>query len=784
LRKFWNILFYSLNILVVVTSLFFATLPPASAMEVKLTWDNNKENDLAGYKVYCDTNPNIAEDFCINKFSEIQYDLDDLTKTVSITVPIEECPFWINLPISNIHDQKNPICELILNTPDNSQVYYFVVSAYDTQGLESLPSNEVNTVALPYDNDECPNDPDKTEPGVCGCGTPDIDNDGDGTLDCKDGCSNDAGKIAPGVCGCGVSDNDTDTDGTPDCIDNCPNDPDKTESGICGCGISDEGPEGCGFVDTDRISAFEMGIQGITAVVYDEQRDFLWVGTDEGELFAFDLQVQKLEGNYTDNIGLGGDPIISMRMDNEYLLIETDLNGEIKFNPETNGNRQKGTGNYSDTETEEGFGMNLGDVISEIEEGFGINSGDFISEIEERLSINLEYSEINGIHIAGDCNVFKYWLATNLGIVAVNEDFAIMHITTENSTLADNRVYCMVEDVTGNLWFGTQIGLCKVDFSMPRVTDFYLITDTDTDSDYDIDYNSYDNDTENVGLMELIKISFSESMDQVSVLDNLSIVPMINLEYSWNEAGTSLTLTPIDSMDTNENYTVTLRKQASDFTGNMMCLMKDAEFSFFLPEEKISPVAPSQNKKPAPLPQASRPYNLYTLNQQNAFCFNFYELNTNCNISHNQFTFKTYGMDTYCNMVSNSINGNINNSNNYTHYDFSLQFDVSSSYYLENLRSVVFDNFNWSYVQPNYSTSFNGYASSFYNGGLNNIFYSNVKSNKNYGNSSNYFTPQPHTMPNNSPQSYTTMPNNSQAMKNYYLPTTGNTSSYYNYYQP
>lgn len=32
--------------------------------------------------------------------------------------------------------------------------------------------------------DLCPSDPFKTEPGVCGCGTPDIDDDGDGEIDC------------------------------------------------------------------------------------------------------------------------------------------------------------------------------------------------------------------------------------------------------------------------------------------------------------------------------------------------------------------------------------------------------------------------------------------------------------------------------------------------------------------------------------------------------------------------------------------------------------------------
>jgi hypothetical protein len=34
--------------------------------------------------------------------------------------------------------------------------------------------------------DECPGDPDKTDPEVCGCGIPDTDSDGDGTLDCEE----------------------------------------------------------------------------------------------------------------------------------------------------------------------------------------------------------------------------------------------------------------------------------------------------------------------------------------------------------------------------------------------------------------------------------------------------------------------------------------------------------------------------------------------------------------------------------------------------------------------
>lgn len=53
---------------------------------------------------------------------------------------------------------------------------------------------------------------------------PDLpDSDGDGTLDCDDNCPNDPNKTEPGVCGCGVPETDTDGDTVPDCNDLCPN---------------------------------------------------------------------------------------------------------------------------------------------------------------------------------------------------------------------------------------------------------------------------------------------------------------------------------------------------------------------------------------------------------------------------------------------------------------------------------------------------------------------------------------------------------------------------------
>jgi hypothetical protein len=50
--------------------------------------------------------------------------------------------------------------------------------------------------------DSCPADPAKNAPGVCGCGVPDTDSDGDGAMDCVDLCPHDPLRVTPGTCGC------------------------------------------------------------------------------------------------------------------------------------------------------------------------------------------------------------------------------------------------------------------------------------------------------------------------------------------------------------------------------------------------------------------------------------------------------------------------------------------------------------------------------------------------------------------------------------------------------
>lgn len=157
------------------------------------------------------------------------------------------------------------------NSVSFNGAYYNIISACNdlysaddcaqvTAALQSVEMNQAGRCADPSQTmrqvpvcaqgiDQCPDDPNKTEPGQCGCGVADTDSDDDGIADCNDGCPSDPEKITAGACGCGVADTDSDGDGTPDCNDQCPGDSNKTQPGQCGCGVADTDGDGDGVAN-------------------------------------------------------------------------------------------------------------------------------------------------------------------------------------------------------------------------------------------------------------------------------------------------------------------------------------------------------------------------------------------------------------------------------------------------------------------------------------------------------------------------------------------------------
>ncbi len=92
--------------------------------------------------------------------------------------------------------------------------YLWMVVATDGQAIAEGPTWSFTTEI----EDLCPDDPNKTEPGICGCGVPDTDTDGDETADCIDAFPSDPTEWADND-NDNIGDNadtDDDDDGMPD----------------------------------------------------------------------------------------------------------------------------------------------------------------------------------------------------------------------------------------------------------------------------------------------------------------------------------------------------------------------------------------------------------------------------------------------------------------------------------------------------------------------------------------------------------------------------------------
>jgi hypothetical protein len=68
--------------------------------------------------------------------------------------------------------------------------------------FRSRETTDPPRLLLTHAVDSCPNDTTKTDPGVCGCGVPDTDTDGDSKPDCLDECPHDRLRVVRGQCGC------------------------------------------------------------------------------------------------------------------------------------------------------------------------------------------------------------------------------------------------------------------------------------------------------------------------------------------------------------------------------------------------------------------------------------------------------------------------------------------------------------------------------------------------------------------------------------------------------
>jgi hypothetical protein len=112
-------------------------------------------------------------------------------------------------------------------TIENAQLGTYTVTP-SKGALAFNPANRIRTIAgfnvtnvdfTDMGVDLCPNDPNKVAPGVCGCGTVDVDADNDGTYDCHEECPNNPLRVVAGACGCDFPrlNEDINENDIPDC---------------------------------------------------------------------------------------------------------------------------------------------------------------------------------------------------------------------------------------------------------------------------------------------------------------------------------------------------------------------------------------------------------------------------------------------------------------------------------------------------------------------------------------------------------------------------------------
>jgi hypothetical protein len=112
MRHFW------LSLLACIPILIYH-LSPSYALDVTLAWDRNSDTDLAGYKIYYGTQ------------SGGPYNGNDSTDGKS--------PIVVTLGSTNLVSPQITVHGL------KDRTYYFVATAYNTEGYESGYSNQVST---------------------------------------------------------------------------------------------------------------------------------------------------------------------------------------------------------------------------------------------------------------------------------------------------------------------------------------------------------------------------------------------------------------------------------------------------------------------------------------------------------------------------------------------------------------------------------------------------------------------------------------------------------------
>ena len=140
MRRVLNMLSFFMALLVPVVLFFFFITPSYAATDVTLQWNANEEPDLVGYRLYYKTGSSgnfVLDDYDGSGLIYMgdPYDGQDVDSGFEIIK--DELP-----------DPSADVITISLSGLSDGVTYFFLVTAYDSEGLESKASNGVVTIVI------------------------------------------------------------------------------------------------------------------------------------------------------------------------------------------------------------------------------------------------------------------------------------------------------------------------------------------------------------------------------------------------------------------------------------------------------------------------------------------------------------------------------------------------------------------------------------------------------------------------------------------------------------
>jgi len=159
----------------------------------------------------------------------------------------------------------------------------------------------------------------------------------------------------------------------------------------------------------------------------------------------------------------------------------------------------------------------------------------------------------------------KYWFATDDGIFATTDWNSWTSFTmSKPCSPPTNSIRCIKQDTYGNLWFGTDNGISRLDIIPPMLTSIVPKPDSSE-----------------VDLSQSLTISFNEPMDWTSLLNNITVSPDdSNFVIKPLPALSSITFIPPKSgLIPKTTYRIIISDKVMDASGNRLSSTRTSSFT-------------------------------------------------------------------------------------------------------------------------------------------------------------------------------------------------------------